>query len=370
MRVPFGDLHRQFVALQPELEAAALRVLRSGWYILGPEVQAFEAEWAAFSGVEHCVGVANGTDALHLALRAVGVGPGDEVITVPNAAGYTGFVIRLIGARPVYADVDEQTWTMDPASVEQLLNERTRAIVPVHLYGAPADMERLRALAERHGVPLVEDCAQAHGAQAHGQPVGTWGNVACFSFYPTKNLGALGDGGAVLTGDAELANKVRRLRQYGWSPKYCAVEPYGFNSRLDELQAALLRVKLQVLDAGNQQRRAVASHYHELLQGQPGLLLPADTPGHVYHLFVIRVLQGRRDGLKQALHARGIGADVHYPMPDYLQPAFADLDYRPGTAPVSEQLAGEVLSLPCYSELSPNEVRAVAAAVRAALEEL
>ena len=367
MQIPFGDLGRQYAALQPELEAAALRVLRSGWYVLGPEVRAFEAEWAAFCGAAHCVGVANGTDALHLALRAVGVGAGDEVITVPNAAGYTAFALRLIGARPVYADVDEHIWTLDPRSVERLVTRHTRAIVPVHLYGAPADVESLSALARRHRVALVEDCAQAHGGTAQGRPVGAWGDAACFSFYPTKNLGALGDAGAVTAVDAGVAERMRRLRQYGWAAKYEAVEPQGFNSRLDELQAALLRVRMRVLAAGNERRRAHAALYREILAGQPGLRLPADTPGHVYHLFVIRVLDGRRDALRQSLRDQGIETAVHYPIPDYLQPAFADLGYGPGTAPVAERLADEVLSLPCYPELSGEEVRVVAAAVVEAL---
>ncbi len=367
MHIPFGDLGRQFAAHQAELEAAALRVLRSGWYVLGPEVRAFEAEWAEFCGVAHCAGVASGTDALHLALRAVGVQAGDEVITVPNAAGYTAFALRLIGARPVYADVDEQTWTMDPASAACLITKRTRAIVPVHLYGEPADMEALAGLGERRGIAIVEDCAQAHGAEAQGRPVGSWGAAACFSFYPTKNLGALGDGGAVTTSNAELVQRIGRLRQYGWSSKYLAVDRYGFNSRLDELQAALLRVRLQTLRVENERRRSLAALYRQLFFGQRGLVLPDARPGHVYHLFVVRVLERRREELRRALHERGIGTDVHYPVPDYLQPAFADLGRGPGTAPVSERLAGEVLSLPCYPELSLDEVRAVATAVNEVL---
>ncbi len=363
-RIAFNDLRRQTAALLPELEAAASRVLRSGWFVLGPEVRAFEDEWAAFSGAAHCLGVASGTDALQLALRAVGVGAGDEVITVPNAAGYTGFAVRLIGARPVYADVDEQSWTMDPASVERALTERTRAVVPVHLYGAPARMDELADLCRRRGVALVEDCAQAHGARAQGRPVGTSGDVGCFSFYPTKNLGALGDGGAVVTGDVAMAERLRRLRQYGWARKYHAEEPFGFNSRLDELQAALLRVRLRDLHRGNRRRVELARHYRDVLADLPGLDLPADLPGHVYHLFVVRVHDGRRDALQCGLEARGIETVVHYPVPDYLQPAFGDLGLGPGTAPVAEALAGEVLSLPCYPELSLEEVREVGNAVR------
>jgi len=367
MRIPFGDLGRQFTAHQPELEVAALRVLRSGWYVLGAEVKAFEAEWAAFCGVSHAIGVANGTDALQLGLRAVGVGADDEVITVPNAAGYTAFACRLIGARPVYADVDPDTWTIDHASVESLITERTRAIVPVHLYGAPANMQALSAIAERHGVALVEDCAQAHGAEAQGRPVGSWGALACFSFYPTKNLGALGDAGAVVTGDETLAERVRKLRQYGWTEKYWATEPYGLNSRLDELQAALLRVRLTTLGADNRRRVELANCYRELLADVPGLRLPAALPGHVYHLFVVRVGDGRRDALRESLRRRGVESVVHYPVPDYLQPALAGFGAGLGTAPVAEALASEVLSLPCYPELSLDEAREVAAAVRAGL---
>ena len=360
MAIPFGDLAREFAGQQAELEAAALRVLRSGRYVLADEVKAFEQEWAAFCGVEHGIGVASGTDALHLALRAVGVGPDDEVITVPNAAGYTAFALRVIGAQPVYADVDARTWTIDPRSVERCLTKRTRAIVPVHLYGAPADMPALADIAERHGIALVEDCAQAHGASAQDRPAGSWGAAACWSFYPTKNLGAIGDGGAVTTGDAALAEKLRRLRQYGWTEKYCAAEPFGFNSRLDELQAALLRVKLQALAARNDRRRAIAALYRALLADVPGLLLPADLAGHVYHLFVIRVLDGRRDSLREALGRRGIGAAIHYPIPDFLQPALAIPGRGHGTSPVAERLADEVLSLPCYPELTDDEVRKVA----------
>lgn len=366
--VPFGDLQRRFVAHQEQLEAAAIRVLRSGWYMLGAEVQAFEREWATFSGAQACVGVASGTDALQLALRAVGVAAGDEVITVPNAAGYTAFATRLIGARPVYADVDERTWTMDPATVEALITPRTRAIVPVHLYGAPADVASLAAIAARHDLALVEDCAQAHGAHAGDKPAGTWGAAACFSFYPTKNLGAYGDGGAVTTAEPAIEQRLRQLRQYGWDRKYHALEPFGSNSRLDELQAALLRVELQALPANNERRRAIAALYLELLDDLPEIVLPAEIPGHVHHLFVIRVLGGRRDMLRQALQERHIGTDVHYPLPDYFQAAFSELGYGPGTAPVAERLAGEVLSLPCYPELRDDEVRAVAAAMRAALQ--
>jgi dTDP-4-amino-4,6-dideoxygalactose transaminase len=367
MRVPFGDLGRQFRTMQEPLEAAALRVLRSGWYVLGAEVRAFEEAWAAFCGAPHCVGVANGSDALHLALRAVGVGAGDEVITVPNAAGYTAFAVRLIGARPVYADVDPATFVMDPRSVESLITERTRAIVPVHLYGAPAPMRALAEIAQRRGVPLVEDGAQAHGAIAEGKPVGAWSGIATFSFYPTKNLGGLGDGGAIVVHDDTLHERVRRLRQYGWAPRYNAVEPYGLNSRLDELQAALLGVRLTSLSADNERRRTIAARYNAALRDVPGIVVPTDSEGHVHHLYVLRVLDGGRDALRHALLDGGVGCDVHYPVPDYLQPAFAHLGYGAGTAPVAEQLAREVLSLPCYPELRDDEVDIVVGAVREAM---
>lgn len=366
MPIPFGDLARQYAALQAELEAAALRVLRSGWYILGPEVRAFEEEWASAVGVQYAVGVANGTDALQLALRAAGVGAGDEVITAPNAAGYTAFALRLIGAQPVYADVDPERWTLDPADVAHKITPRTKAIVPVHLYGCPADLDKLAALAQAHNITLIEDCAQAHAATWNGRAVGSFGSAACWSFYPTKNLGALGDGGAVTTNDQAFADRVRQLRQYGWAAKYQAELPFGSNSRLDELQAALLCVKQSHLAAWTERRRDIATRYAALLRGVPDLVLPLTDPGHVYHLYVVRILNGRREAVQRALEAAGIGTAIHYPLLDQQQPALSEgLD--PQATPIAAQLCTEVLSVPCYPELRDDDIETVADALRSAL---
>jgi len=367
VEVPFGSLKRQYDAIRAELDAAAARVLASGWYILGPEVRAFEEAFAAFCGVRHCVGVASGTEALQLALAALGVGPGDEVVTVANASVYETLTALAVGARPVLVDVDERTHTMDPAALAAAVTPRTKAIVPVHLYGRMADMDAVMAVAGRHGIPVVEDCAQAHGATYRGRLAGSIGACGCFSFYPTKNLGALGDGGAVVTDDDALAQKLRRLREYGWERKYYTTEPGGLNSRLDEIQAALLSAKLPHLPAWNARRREIARMYTELLSGT-GLILPEDPPDgdHVYHLYVVRLPAHRRDAVRAALRERGIGTEVHYPLPAHQQPVYAHLA-PPGGLPVTERLAGEVLSLPMYPELTDDEVRAVAGALREVL---
>ena len=363
--IPIGDLKRQYDALKPELDAAAARVLSSGWYILGPEVRAFEAAFASYCGVAHAIGVGNGTEALYLALVGLGVGPGDEVITIANAAVYQPLTILQAGARPVFVDVDERTHNLDPARLEAAITPRTRAILPVHLYGRMADMGAIIALAERHGLPVIEDCAQAHGARLGGRRAGSIGAVGCFSFYPSKNLGALGDGGALVTNDGALAAKLRKLREYGWAPRYHLVEPHGINSRLDELQAALLGVKLAHLDAWNARRQAIARRYDELL-ADADLILP-EHPGddsHVWHLYVVR--SPARDKLQAALGERGVGSVVHYPLPAHLQPIYAGLA-EPGSLSVTERLATEVLSLPLYPELTDDEVELVAIAVRDAV---
>jgi dTDP-4-amino-4,6-dideoxygalactose transaminase len=365
--VPFGDLKRQYEAIKPELDEAAARVLSSGWYILGPEVQAFEAAFAAYCGVGHAIGVGNGTEALYLALAALGVGAGDEVITVANAAVYEALTILQAGARPVFVDVDEHTHTLDPEQLEDAITPRTKAIMPVHLYGRMADMDMLAEIARRHGLPIVEDCAQAHGAKLGGKAAGSIGACGCFSFYPSKNLGALGDGGMVVTDDANLAAKLRRLREYGWRERYYTTDLGGINSRLDELQAALLHVKLRHLPEWNARRRQIAVHYDELLAGT-GLVRPEilDDDAHVYHLYVVR--SAERDRLQAALRQRGVGSAVHYPLPAHLQPAYESLGLAaPGSLPVTERLAAEVLSLPIYPELSDAEVDMVATAVRDAI---
>jgi dTDP-3-amino-3,4,6-trideoxy-alpha-D-glucose transaminase len=363
--IPFGDLKRQYESIKAELDEAAARVLASGWYILGPEVRAFEAEFAAFCGVGHAIGVGNGTEALYLALVALGVGVGDQVISVANAADYEPLTILQAGARPVFVDVDERTYTIEPELLEAAITPHTKAIMPVHLYGRMADMVAIMAVAERHGLPVIEDCAQAHGAQLGGRVAGSIGVCGCFSFYPSKNLGALGDGGMITTNDAELAAKLRRLRMYGWEKRYHTVDSGGINSRLDEIQAALLRVKLRHLADWNNARRRIAQRYNQQL-ADTDLLLP-DLPSderHVFHLYVVQTPQ--RDRLQAALQQRGVETAIHYPLPAHLQPVYQGLA-EPGSLPVTEKLAGTVLSLPIYPELTDAEVDAVAAAVREAL---
>ena len=353
-----------FASPRPHGDAAAVRaaidrVVESGWFILGPEVEAFEAEFAAASGATHAVGVGNGTDALALILRALGIGPGDEVITTPISAAYTALAVLMAGARPVFADVDPARLTLDASAVARAVGPKTRAILPVHLYGQPADMSGLQAVANQHGLAIVEDCCQAHLATAAGRAVGTIGIAGAFSFYPTKNLGALGDGGAVVTNDAALAERIRRLRNGGQTDRYRHEEP-GVNSRLDELQAAVLRARLPFLPAWTASRRTLAASYRAGLSGAPVTLLPELDAGHVYHLFVVRTAM--RDALEQHLAARGIGALVHYPIPIPLQPAFAASE--PADCPRALAACGEVLSLPLHPGLDEADVRAVVAAVR------
>lgn len=362
--VPFGDTVRQYQTQQAELDAAALRVLRSGWYILGQEMRSFEEEFARYCGAAHCVAVGNGTEALHLALRALELPADAEVITVANAGSYEAIAIKQAGLAPRFADVDEQTHNMSPASLAAAITPRTRAILPVHLYGRPAALHEIMAIAEQHDLAVIEDCAQSHGARIGDQMTGTFGQMGCFSFYPTKNLGALGDAGAIITNDPKLADKLRRLRVYGWDRKYHNADPGGINSRLDEVQAAFLRVKLPMLDRWNAERRERAMWYNDLLKNVQGISLPDHAPGHVQHLYVIQVHGGRRDALKTALAEQGIGTDIHYPLPTHLQPAFDDLGYEAGELPVTERLAETVLSLPCYPELTRPEVEAVCGAVR------
>jgi dTDP-4-amino-4,6-dideoxygalactose transaminase len=360
--IPLVDLKAAYRRLQAELDAAVARVLAGGWYILGPEVAAFEAEFAAWLGVDHAVGVASGTDAVLLALRALGVGPGDEVITVAHTAVATVAAIELAGATPRLVDIDPATYTLDPARLAAAITPRTRAIVPVHLYGAPADMDAVLAVARAHGLLVVEDCAQAHGARYRGRMVGTLGDAAAFSFYPTKNLGALGDGGAVATHRPEVAEQLRLLRQYGWRERYVS-DVAGHNSRLDELQATILRVRLRHLDAENETRRRLAARYDAALTGL-SIARPTARPGDcpVYHLYVIRTAE--RDALAAHLREKGIGTGVHYPVPVHRQPAYAHLGYGPGSLPATEAAAAEVLSLPMYPDLAEEAVDGVAVAIR------
>ena len=369
MTIPFNDLRRHYSSMAAELDEAAARVIRSGWYVLGPEVSAFEQEWADFCGAAHCVSLANGSDALLLGLRALGVGAGDEVLTVANAGTYTTYAAHNVGATPRYVDVEPTTATLDPTLLAAAITPRTKVIVPVHVYGRVANLTAIMALAAEYNLPVLEDCAQAHGAQWHGRHVGTWGVAGCFSFYPTKNLGALGDGGALITNDPAFAERVRQLRTYGWSQKYTTTVINGTNSRLDELQAAVLRVKLRFLVAQNARRREIAARYNAGLAGSAVQLFATAPVGeHVHHLFVIQVAAEDRAALQTALRELNIGSDVHYPVVDHRQPAWAD-QYADLSLPVTEQLAATVLSLPCYPELTDAEVDTVIAAVRGALQD-
>lgn len=351
----------QYLAHRAEIDAAMQRVLDRGLYILSEEVKAFESEFAAYLGVAQAWGVGSGTEALHLALAACGVGPGDDVITVAHTAVATVSAIELLGAVPVLVDIDPATFTLDPAKLEAAISPRTKAIIPVHIYGQPADLAPILDIARRHGVRVVEDCAQAHGALYHGKRVGAWGDIAGFSFYPTKNLGAIGDGGAVVTSDPALGERVRLLREYGWAERYVSHLP-GWNSRLDELQAAILRVKLRHLDADNTARARLAAVYAEGLAGLNVIRPVTGTDRtHVYHLFVIRSAQ--RAGLQAFLKEREVGALVHYPVPVHLQPAYQHRLRGSQALPETERAAREVLSLPMYPELSPAEVQRVIEAV-------
>jgi dTDP-4-amino-4,6-dideoxygalactose transaminase len=360
--VAFLDLAGDVRAWRAELDAAVERVLQRGQFILGEEVATFEEAFAAYCDVRCAVGVASGTDAITLALQAVGVGPGDEVLTVANTCIPTIVGIESTGARPVLVDVEQQTLTLDPALLEGALTSRTKAIVPVHLYGQCADLDPILVLAREHGLSVVEDCAQAHGARYRDRPAGSYGDAAAFSFYPTKNLGALGDGGAVVTDDPVLAERVRRLRNYGERERFEHVVR-GRNSRLDELQAALLIAKLPHLDAWNQRRRELAALYDHVLSAAPLLLLPQEAPGrrHVYHLYVVR--SPVRDELRKALAQRGIGTAVHYPTPVHLQPAYRDLAIGTGSLEISTHAAAEILSLPLHPGLTDEQVLEVAGAV-------
>ncbi len=361
MTIPFLDLTSPYLELKEEFDAAYHRVMESGWYILGEEVEAFEAEFAAYCESKHCIGVGNGLDALHLILRAMDIGPGDEVIVPSNTYIATWLAVSYCGATPVPVEPDEKTYTIDPARIAASITSRTRAIMVVHLYGQPADMDRINALAREHGLKVIEDCAQAHGARYKGQRVGHLGDAAGFSFYPGKNLGAIGDGGAVTTNDDALAHRIKVLHNYGSQVKYHN-EVKGYNSRLDELQAALLRVKLSRLDEWNGRRCEVAAHYSRELAATSALQLPfvPEWAGPVWHLFVIRHAQ--RDVLQKKLTSAGIGTMIHYPIPPHVQPAYAELNLNEGAFPVAERMAAEVLSLPMGPHLdAPGRLSVISA---------
>jgi len=344
-----------------DLGACLQRVADSGWYVLGPEVRDFEAAFAHYIGTPHAVGVGNGTDALTLALRALGVGAGQRVVTVANAGCYASTAIVQIGARPSYADIDPERMTLAPdALAAALATGPVAAVIVTHLYGRMADIEAVAALCRQAGVPLIEDCAQAHGARVAGRRAGAWGDIGCFSFYPTKNLGALGDGGAVATGDSTLAERLRALRQYGWSRKYEVTLPGGGNSRLDELQAAVLRAKLPRLDAANAHRRDIAARYSAAFADLPLRCPPPPGEDNVVHLYVVRT--PRRAALQAHLAVCGIASDVHYPLADHLQPVQAAASAP--ALPVTEAACAEVLSLPCYPGLTAAQCQQVIDAVR------
>lgn len=356
MRIEFNDLKPQHRELREEIRAEVDRVLDEGWFVLGRQGEAFEQQFADYCGVAHCMGVGSGTEALHLALLACGVRPGDDVVTASLTAVPTASAISFAGARPVFVDVDPRTFTMDPAQLESAITPRTKAILPVHLYGQVADMDPILEVGRHHGIPVLEDACQAHGAEYKGRKTGGLGRMAAFSFYPTKNLGACGDGGAVTTDDPELADRLRLLRNYGQRKRYFH-ESKGFNSRLDEVQAAILRVKLRHLNRWNELRRAKARLYDSLLK-EVARPFEAGYARHVYHLYVIR--SPWRDELQRFLAERGIGALIHYPVPVHLQEAYRDLGLSRGALPATERCADEILSLPLYPELPDEQIVEVA----------
>lgn len=392
MAIPILDLTRQYAAIKPEIDAAIQRVVTSGRFILGPEVEALEREIAAYCGVKHAVGVASGTDALLLSLRAVGIGPGNGVIVPSFTFFATAGAVHNAGATPIFCDIDPQTFNLDPADVRRILTSdggtrptrhgsptQIKAVIPVHLYGQMADMDEIMALAHEFNLYVIEDAAQAigaeyrcllqraadHGRRSTARQAGAIGHLGCFSFFPTKNLGAYGDGGMVVTDDDELAERVRMLRVHGSKPKYYH-HLVGYNSRLDALQAAILRAKLPHLDAWTAERQRIASRYDELLAGVPGIQLPYRASGrtHIFHQYTVRVLDGRRDALREDLQSMGIGTEVYYPLPLHLQECFVHLGYQEGDLPESERASREVLSLPMFPELAPEEQTYVAQSIR------
>ena len=363
MKVPFVDLTAQHGGIADEVQDAISAVIRRSDFILGRDVALFEEEYAAYCGARYAIGLDSGTSALELVLRAFGIGSGDEVITAANTFIATALAISYTGARPVLVEIDPNTYNIDPARIEAAITKRTRAIIPVHLYGQPADMDPIAEIAERHGLIVIEDACQAHGAEYKGRRVGSLGHAAAFSFYPAKNLGAYGDGGMAVTDSREIAESIRMLRDYGQRAKYQHVI-LGYNRRLDTIHAAVLRVKLKYLDAWNAARREHARRYSELLTQIPGVAIPS-VPGYatpVHHLYVIRVDQ--RDSLRAALQEKGVATGIHYPVPIHLQGAYRDLDYPAGSFPVTEQHAGQILSLPMYAELAPDAIEYVVASIR------
>src|SRR4051794_750944 len=360
--IPFLDLKAQYSQIKPEIDAAVARVVSSGHFVLGPEVTAFEERFAEYCRTAHCRAVNSGTSALHLALLAAGIGPGDEVITVSMTFVATTAAILYSGAKPVFIDVDTVTWTMDPGLIEAAITPRTKAILPVHLHGLMADMDPIMAIARRHGLVVIEDAAQAHGAEYKGRRAGSVGDLGCFSFYPGKNLGAYGEGGAVVTDNPEFARRIALLRDWGQETKYNHVIP-GYNYRMDEIQSAILNVKLDYIERWTEARRSLADRYNALLSDLPfARPQPPHYARHVYHVYAVRA--PRRDDALALLRGAGIVAGIHYPVPVHQQTAYAELGYRAGDLPVTEMLANDFLSLPIYPELLPEQVVEVVSALR------
>jgi dTDP-4-amino-4,6-dideoxygalactose transaminase len=361
IKVPSLDLKMQYQSIKPEIDAAVAGVLDSGQFVLGAEVAGFEQEFANFCGAGECIALNSGTSALHLALLAAGVGPGNEVITVPFTFVASVAAVVYTGARPVLVDIDPRSFTMDPAAIEAVITPRTKAILPVHLYGQPADMDPILEIARRHRLVVIEDAAQAHGAKYKDRRVGSIGDIACFSFYPGKNLGAYGEGGAVTTSNSEYARTIRMLRDWGQDRKYHHAL-HGFNYRMEAFQGAILRVKLRHLDRWTEARRAIVGTYNQLLAGST-VARPEEMPWarHVYHLYTLRT--DRRGSVQESLLKKGIQTGIHYAVPAHLQPAYANLGYGRGALPQSEKAADEVLSLPLYPEMTDDQIETVARAI-------
>ncbi len=366
MTIPFVDLKLQYRMLKPQMDVAISSVLERSAYIMGKEHNDFEQSFAAYIGARHCLGVSTGTDALELAIRACGIGPGDEVITAANTFIATTEAISCTGASIRLVEVDPRTYNMDPNQIESAITARTKALIPVHLYGQPADMNPIMDIAHKHGLKVIEDCAQAHGAKYHGQKAGTFGDAACFSFYPGKNLGAYGDGGAIVTNDDGIADRVKLLRNHGSSEKYVH-EIEGYCRRLDNLQAAVLGVKLPYLDEWNAARRRAAALYDQLLAEVPDVVTPYVLPGvePVYHLYVIQI--SNRDQVQTALKEQGVETGIHYPIPLHQQPAYKNLGYKPEDFPVSTMLGPRILSLPMFGDITEEQIRTVVAELSQAL---
>ena len=363
MKVPFGDLKRDYLQNKEEIDRAIQSVLKSGWFILGAAMEQFEKAFASYCGVPYGIGVGSGTEALHLALVACGLNPGDEVITVANTCVPTIAGITFAGGTPVLVDIEGDTMTMDSARIEERITKRTRAILPVHLYGQCADMDKICAIAGKHGLQVIEDCAQAHGAMLNGRKAGTMGDCGCYSFYPSKNLGAYGDAGMVVCRDAEIADSLRKLRNYGQSRRYVHIMK-GFNSRLDEMQAAILLAKLPHLETGNNRRRRIATAYAEAFKDLEWMTTPSEAPGrhHVFHLYVAQVPD--RESFQDHLRALGIETLIHYPVPIHRQPAYEELFSQAELLPVTDEEASRRVSLPIYPELTDAQINQVIDAVR------